>query len=142
MANVIGISCTYSERLEVSYGIHGEIFIVLGLYFLLDPRVLESVLRSNSFIWIFRHHLRNEIFNFLTLVSPVFRFELESSLTNFCNDLLVVRSTEWWSSTTHDEKDDTDTPNVAKLVVLAIKHFRCDVVWSSVDLRHNVSMLD
>ena len=126
----------------MSYGVHGEIFIVLGLYFLLDPRVLESVLRSDSFIWIFCHHLRNEIFDFLTLVSPVFRFEFESSFTNFCNNLLVVRSTEWWSPTTHDEKDDTDAPHVTLLTVGARDDLRSHIVRGTEDTVHGVLVID
>ena len=101
---------TYSEIWKFGDGVNGDLFIELGLYFLLDPSVLDGVFRRDSLWRIFFHKPFDKILHVFTFVSPIFRFEFKYTSTYFCNNLVIVGSSKWWSSAHHNVKDNTNTP--------------------------------
>ena len=58
-------------------------------------------------------------------------------------DLIVVVAFEGWVSTEKDEEIDTETPDIARLVIVAIEYFWGDIEGGTDDAVHllNLSML-
>lgn len=88
-----------------------------------------------SLVHVLRHELAHEVLCLVTDVGPDLAAEFPIPFADFVQDLLIA-AVEGRRAAKHDVKDDTNTPHVALLVVVARKHFWGDVVGRSVDGMH------
>ena len=98
----------------------------------------ESLLCRDSFLWVFFHKPLDQVLNLWALVTPMLWFELKYASAHFSNNLVVIGSTKGWSTAHHDIQNDTNTPQVAFLVVITHEDLWSDIVWCAIDLMHGV----
>ena len=132
---------TYSKVGQFRDGVKSDLLVELCLDFLLDPLVLEGLFGGDSLLWVPLHELSDEILHLLALVGPVLGFEFVVASAHLGNDLVVIGSSEGGSTAHHDIQDDPNAPQVALLIVVALQHFRSDIVGSAVDLVHGMVVL-
>ena len=98
----------------------------------------EGLFCRDSFLWVFFHKPLDQVLDLWALVTPVLRFELKYTSANFSDNLVVIGSTEGWSTTHHDIQNDTNAPQVALFVVITHEDLWSDIVRCAIDLMHGV----
>jgi hypothetical protein len=107
----------------------------------LDPGVLECLLRGDALRGCVREHLRDESLRLLRDALPVGVVERVLPGLDCLHDLDVGGTVEGRVSAQEDVQDDSARPHVALLVVVAEEDFGSDVVGSAVLLVHLFSFL-
>ena len=98
--------------------------------------MFQALLSSDPACGVFLKHLANQVLRRISNGSPVCRVKSKWLLEHISENLLVVVSFERWVSAKEDEEHDTKGPDVAGLVIAALKHLRCDIVGSSYNCVH------
>uniref|UniRef100_A0A7S3HXY7 Uncharacterized protein n=1 Tax=Favella ehrenbergii TaxID=182087 RepID=A0A7S3HXY7_9SPIT len=109
------------------------------LHLLGDPGIGKGILRCDAFDRVSIQQLFQETFCFFADVLPLFFSELPGTVKvlHFFQDLFVT-TTKGRHSAEQNVENDSDTPHVALLVVIAEEHFWRDVVRRAVELSHLV----
>lgn len=94
----------------------------------LEPRVIECLLCRDSQLRVKAQHSTDKILGCLTHSIPLWRWETELALFNSLENQLIVFAVEWRVSTQEDVKNDTTTPYITLLIVLASKNLWGDVI--------------
>ena len=122
------------ERLKVCEGVHGNISghgFVLELVGFNDPRVLQGLLGSWSFVLVEGQKLSNEIFGLVGDSSPDWISEGELTALNLLHNFLIRGAVEWWDTRQGDVGDDSARPDIALGSVVFSKDFWSNIIWSA-----------
>ena len=103
--------------------------------------MLEALLGGDSLSWVLLKHLAHEVLGGIRNSVPVGGVESQRLLQDISEDLLVVVALERRISTKEDKENDTETPNIAGLVVVAFEYFWGDIVRSTDDGVHALNFL-
>ena len=112
--------------------------VELCLDLLLDPSMCEGFFCRDSLLWVLLHESLDQVLDLWALVTPVLWFELKYASANFSNNLIIIRSTEGWSTAHHNIQNDTNAPQVAFFVIITHEDLWSDVVRCAIDLMHGV----
>ena len=84
-------------------------------------------------------HLGDQVFRRIRDRIPVSWIEGQWLLQHISEYFFVVITLKWRVSAEEHEEDDTEGPDIALLVVVALEHFGCHIVWRT---DHGVHSLD
>ena len=123
-----------------------------------EPGVLEALLGANSGSRVLVQHLAHQVFCGVRDSVPVCWVERQGLFQHIAEDLhkcsydpqgisklkklqdfLVVIAFEGRVAAKENKEDDTETPHIAALVIVALEDLRCDIVRSA---HHSVHLLD
>lgn len=98
---------------------------------LLEPRVVLTLLGGYSTFGVLVKHFSYKIFGFITDVFPVVGVETELLLHDVPEDLLIVVAFEGRIAAQENKQNDSQTPNIAGLIVIPLQHLRSYIVGRS-----------
>ena len=103
--------------------------------------MLQALLSLDSARWVLLKHLADQVFGGIRDRVPVCRVKGKGLLQHISENFLVVVALERWVAAEENEKDDSERPDVARLVVVAFEDFWSDVVRCSNDRMHALNSL-
>lgn len=106
-----------------------------------EPGMFETFLSADSRCSILVQHLAYQIFRRVRDRGPVCWVESQRLFQHITEDFLVVISFEGRVPAEEDEKDNTETPHIAALVIVALEDLGCDVVRCSHNCMHFLDFL-
>lgn len=120
-------------RSEKSFVVTGMVRVnIIGS----EPWVLEALLSGDSESRVFLKHFADEILGACGDSVPVCGVESEWLLQNIAENFLVIVSFEGRVTAQENEENDSKTPDITRDVIVALKDFRSNIVWSSNDSGH------
>ena len=128
------------ESLHILNRLLRELLVVLLADFLLQPRVCKSIHSGQTLLNVLFHEFFDKVLRRLINFHPGLTGKSPNSFLDLRYDL-VITAIERRRTAQHNIKNDTDTPHVAFLIVVAEEDLGCYVVGRAVHLVHNACFL-
>jgi len=106
-----------------------------------EPAVLKALLCGNPTSRVLLQHLSDQILGGIRDLVPVCGVKSKWLLQHIAENLLVVIALERRVAAQEYEEDDTEGPDIAGLVVVALEHLGCNVVWGADNSVHSLDGL-